>query len=359
MSVTTFGIRVAENGWVPTPVLRVAIRRLLKARLQAERSPTEEAAQDRLRQLIAELNESPVAINTQDANEQHYEVPTEFFQLCLGPRLKYSSGYWPAGVSTLAAAEEAMLSLYAERAQLKDGQAILDMGCGWGSLSLWLCEKFPKSRIVAVSNSSTQRKYIEQTAAQRGCANLRVITADMRQFEPDQKFDRIVSVEMLEHMRNYRTLFQRVASWLKPEGKFFAHIFTHKEFAYPFSDNKDDDWMAKHFFTGGIMPSDHLLLYFQEHLRIVDHWRVDGTHYAETARAWLENLDRNKALAMKSLAVHGQKKTPAGETPAGEVTQQFHRWRMFFLACEELWRFNRGREWMVSHYLAVPTSAAR
>lgn len=308
--------------------------------------------------LIAELSESPIAINTQDANDQHYQVPTEFFQLCLGPRLKYSSGYWSSDVSTLAAAEEAMLSLYAQRAQLGDGQSILDMGCGWGSLSLWLCEKYPRSQIVAVSNSATQRQYIEWAAAQRGFRNLRVITADMRSFEPGEQFDRIMSVEMLEHMRNYRSLFQRVASWLKPDGKFFAHIFTHREYAYPFTEKGDDDWMAKHFFTGGIMPSDHLLLNFQEHLRFVDHWRVDGTHYAKTARAWLNNLDENKSKALTVLGRQSNNKQ-GSTTSDNEVTQKFHRWRLFFLACEELWNFAQGREWMVSHYLAEPRDSQR
>lgn len=353
MSITSFGIRAAENGWVPTPLLRVAIRKLLKQRLLSEQSSTAEAAQNRLSQLIEHLSESPVAINTENANEQHYEVPTAFYQLCLGPRLKYSSAYWPNGVATLAAAEDAMLSLYADRAQLMDGQSILDMGCGWGSLSLWLCEKFPRSRIFAVSNSSTQRMYIEQTAAQRGFNNLQVVTADMRQFEPPQTFDRIVSVEMLEHMRNYRTLFQRVALWLKPGGKFFVHIFTHKEYAYPFNVEGDEDWMAKHFFTGGIMPSDHLLLYFQEHLQITDHWRVDGTHYAKTARAWLENLDRNKFSAIATFAGAVTSESYNAKILAAQARQQFHRWRMFFLACEELWNFAHGREWMISHYLAV------
>lgn len=348
MSATSFGINAAENGWIPTFVLRVAIRRLLRSRLAAERGASAEERQERHRLLVAELNESPIAINTAEANQQHYEVPTELYQLCLGPRLKYSSGYWPSGVHSLAGAEEAMLELYAKRAELQDGQTILDMGCGWGSLSLWLCEKYPKSQIVAVSNSSTQRAYIESVANKRGFGNLRVVTCDMRVFDPDQQFDRIVSVEMLEHMRNYRTLFERVASWLKPDGKFFVHIFTHREFAYPFNDEGDDDWMARHFFTGGIMPSHHLLLYFQEHLQLVDHWRVDGTHYAKTAAAWLENLDANKSAAVKVLAPTAKSNDSRSNENA---ERQFHRWRLFFLACEELWKYREGREWMVSHYL--------
>jgi cyclopropane-fatty-acyl-phospholipid synthase len=354
MSSTSFGISAAEKGWVPTFVLRRAIRSLLDERLRSERAASAEAAHLRVRALIKELNESPIAINTAEANHQHYEVPTEFYKLCLGPRLKYSSGYWSQGVSSLAQAEEAMLALYAERAELKDGQSILDMGCGWGSLSLWLCEKFPSSKVVAVSNSATQRQYIERVAAERGFANLRVITCDMRVFDPGQQFDRIVSVEMLEHMRNYRALFERVASWLHSDGKFFVHIFTHAQYAYPFQDEGEDDWMARHFFTGGIMPSDHLLFAFQEHLRMVDHWRVDGTHYGKTAGAWLSNVDANKekALALfEKESANSPVRAKEDSTPRKHAIRQYNRWRLFYLACEELWNYANGREWMVSHYL--------
>lgn len=331
--------KLLEKNKIPDFLIRMGIRILLKQRLNEEKekfSPAYTSA------LVDELKGSPIAIETEAANEQHYEVPTEFYKYCLGKHLKYSSGYWEDGVTDIDTSEHDMLELTCQRAELVNGQEVLELGCGWGSLSLFMSAKYPQSNFTVVSNSRTQKEYIDEQARNRGIQNLTVITCDINKFSIDKKFDRVVSVEMFEHLRNYHLLFERIASWLKDDGKMFVHIFTHKKYAYKFEVKDETDWMSKYFFTGGIMPSNDLFSHFNEHLRIMQLWEVSGIHYHKTSEAWLKNMDSNRARIM-----------PLFEKTYGKenALKWWVYWRIFYMACAELWGYRDGKEWMVCHYL--------
>lgn len=334
--------KLLKSNLVPDSLIRRKIRDLLNQRLNDEDMGNSEIQQEKLKDLIQELKNSPIAIHTDKANEQHYELPTEFFKTVLGPHLKYSSGYWYNGSDNIEKSEKDMMELYTQRAEFSDGMDILELGCGWGSLTLFLGSKYPNSNITAVSNSATQKAFIDSEAQKRGINNIEIITKDINDFSIDKKFDRAISIEMFEHMRNYKQLLKLVSDVLKDDGKLFVHIFSHKDIAYKFEVKDETDWMSKYFFTGGIMPSDDLFFYFNDDMLVENHWLVNGKHYQRTSEAWLKRMDENKKTLM-----------PIFEKTYGKENASlwFAYWRIFFMSCAELFGFRNGNEWGVSHYL--------
>ena len=333
-------IRWVEQGKLPDAVIRMGIRRLIKQRLADEQANHVELCDQKYHDFLQEIKQSAVAIDTDKANEQHYEVDAAFYQYALGKRRKYSSAYYHPN-DTLDQAEENMLALYLERGQFENGQDILELGCGWGSLTLYLAEQFPDSNITGVSNSHSQRQYIMAQAKQRGLANIKIITCDINDLQLERDYDRIISIEMFEHVRNYQSLFNAIAGWLRPTGKLFVHVFAHRFLMYPFIAEGDDNWMAKHFFSGGQMPAVDTFYHFQEHLKIERRWLNSGQHYEKTANHWLENLDANHDQAMPVLErVYGD-----------DATLWMQRWRIFFMSCAELFGYDNGNQWLVAHYL--------
>lgn len=346
MSLSNFALNLAEKGKLPDSLIRKGIQQLVEKRLAEISASNCEYGAKALVDFITEMNNSPIAIVPELANAQHYEVSEAFFFYCLGANRKYSSCFWMPDTKDLDEAEILALKQSCEHADIKDGQQILELGCGWGSLSLYMATHYPNAQVTGVSNSNSQREYITQMAKSLGLSNLTIITADMNLFDAPSSYDRIVSVEMFEHMRNWQVLYSKVAGWLKPNGKFFKHIFVHRNTPYAFevqgNDDQNNDWMSEHFFSGGMMPSDDLPAYFQDDLKLINRWRWDGTHYEKTANAWLQNMDANHDAITPILAnIYG----------AANVTLWRNRWRMFYMACAELFGYNNGQEWWVGHYL--------
>jgi len=336
-------VAVIERGYCPDRLTRSAIRYLLGQRLR-DLQQQSKLTPDAQQRFVSSLNEGPLALVPDKANEQHYELPPEFFEQMLGPRRKYSSCYWSEADGDLPQAEETSLRSTCENAELEDGHSLLELGCGWGALSLWVAEHFPQCRITAVSNSAEQRGFIERAADQAGYSDrLRVVTADMNDFTTEETYDRVISVEMFEHMHNYRLLLQRIANWLEPDGKLLVHHFCHRSWAYPFETQGASNWMGRYFFSGGLMPNADLLQSFSSHLSVARSWNWNGEHYSRTLDAWLAELDCHKARVMPILEnVYGT-----------DASRWFQRWRMFLMACSELFGYRGGQEWSVSHHQLV------
>lgn len=334
-------IRMCEKGWIPDALARAGMRRLIAQRLTAEMSGTELELVNRYDEMIEDLRQSPLAINTEAANEQHYELPAEFFQEVLGPRMKYSACLWNSDTTDLASAEEAMLAVTCERAEIHDGDSVLELGCGWGSLTLWMAEHYPASQITAMCNSRSQQQFVQQQARNRGLQNVSMVHADIRDFDPGKKFDRVVSVEMFEHMRNYEELMRRISGWLHDTGTLFVHIFCHDKVMYPFELKGHTDWITRYYFSGGLMPAFRTLTEFQDDLELERSWAMPGTHYERTLNQWLERQDGAVDVLMP---IFESTYTPA------EAKLWFQRWRMFFMSCAELFGFEDGKQWYVAHY---------
>lgn len=333
-------IQWIERGYLPDFMVRMGIRKLVRQRLVEEQIDQVELCDQRYHDFLEEIKTSPMAIDTDKANEQHYEVDAEFYHYALGARRKYSSCYYHANES-LDEAEENMLALYLQRGEFVDGQDILELGCGWGSITLYLAEKLPNSKITGVSNSNSQRRYIMAQAEARGFKNVEIITCDINDLSLEQKFDRVISIEMFEHVRNYQNLFNNIAQWLKADGKLFVHVFCHRFLMYPFIAEGEDNWMAKHFFSGGQMPAADTFYHFQQQLKIDRRWINSGQHYEKTSNHWLANMDSHKAEIM-----------PIFERVYGaDAALWFQRWRIFFMSCAELFGYDQGRQWLVAHYL--------
>ncbi|XP_078432110.1 (S)-coclaurine N-methyltransferase-like isoform X3 [Wolffia australiana] len=331
-----------ERNLLPDLVVRRLTRILLASRLRAEYRPSAELQLSDLLGFVDELKRMPIAVETEKPKAQHYEVPTSFFKLVLGKNLKYSCCYYPENSCTLDDAEDRMLEIYCTRAQVKDGQSILDVGCGWGSLSLFIAKKFKNCKVTGICNSATQKAHIEERCRELQLSNVNIIVADISKFEMEAAFDRVISIEMFEHMKNYKLLLKKLSSWMKEDALLFVHYFCHKNVTYHFEDINEDDWITRYFFTGGTMPSANLLLYFQDDVAVVNHWLVNGKHYAQTSEDWLKKMDENATVIR-----------PIMESTYGrdEATKWTVYWRTFFIAVAELFGYNNGEEWMVAHFL--------
>ena len=346
MSLTNFFIDLAERGVVPDFLIRAGIRNLCKKRLKQCLADNCEKNAELNEKYVADSDQSPMAVLTDKANEQHYEVPAEFYRYALGKNFKYSCCYYESANDSLDTAEDRALELTCQHANLENGHNILELGCGWGSLSLWMAKNFPGSKITSISNSNSQREYIMGQARERGLENLEVITADINEFNTENTYDRVVSVEMFEHVRNHRELFKRIHGWLNSGGKLFTHVFCHRSTSYPFEVEGEDDWMSKHFFSGGTMPADELFLRISGQLELEHRWRWSGEHYAKTSEDWVRNIDNARSEILQLFN---------RELSMVEAHRTFYRWRIFFLACAETFGFRNGQEWWVSHYLFKKT----